>query len=493
MRQIVPKNRVSDHITMEVIDNLIDWKSLKYRWNNWVENSLNPDIFTTFEFLEAAWETHSRNCKLHILLVKYKNQIIGIAPLKIRSRSLYGIPARTIEPISTNIAEDAFFIVLSDTQRFYIAIAEYLLKGLGYWDKINFYHLRDGHPLITSLPKQRLNRFGHIYELKPNLLHPIVNTCNPWKSYYHQLKPKFRQKIRSSTKKMLDAGKVHVLSFKQADEIRHHIAHYVKLENRSWKTEMRSGITRDNELQSMYNKMLTSCAKNGWVEITFLVLNKWVLAGGIAFVYDNEYCYLQTAYDQRAGHYNAGIVLMTLNVWRAHNAGLAAVNFMGNYVDYKRNWSTHEWQSWNMQIRKRFSAEGFAHYAAKTIKKWRRDKQRQNFLRQKKHVQAVECPPVELQIDQLPSDSVALNPQKINEIIFNSEKPIVSRCEKVGRVDPELSIDEIERLVKERNKARRNKDWLRADQIRERLFNQDILVMDTPYGTCWHLKPRKVI
>lgn len=52
----------------------------------------------------------------------------------------------------------------------------------------------------------------------------------------------------------------------------------------------------------------------------------------------------------------------------------------------------------------------------------------------------------------------------------------------------ELLDEEIERLIAERVEARRNKDWARADEIRDRLSAEGILLEDTAQGMRWRRK-----
>jgi cysteinyl-tRNA synthetase len=54
--------------------------------------------------------------------------------------------------------------------------------------------------------------------------------------------------------------------------------------------------------------------------------------------------------------------------------------------------------------------------------------------------------------------------------------------------DLAISPDEIQRLIDERTLARKNKDWSRADAIRQQLTDLDILLEDTPQGTIWRVK-----
>ena len=48
-----------------------------------------------------------------------------------------------------------------------------------------------------------------------------------------------------------------------------------------------------------------------------------------------------------------------------------------------------------------------------------------------------------------------------------------------------LAESEVDRLIQERNTARQNKDWARADAVRQELLQLNIEVMDAPEGTRW--------
>ena len=51
----------------------------------------------------------------------------------------------------------------------------------------------------------------------------------------------------------------------------------------------------------------------------------------------------------------------------------------------------------------------------------------------------------------------------------------------------EIDRDEIDRLVAERSKARKEKNWTRADEIRDKLKEWNIVLEDTPEGTSWRI------
>ena len=52
----------------------------------------------------------------------------------------------------------------------------------------------------------------------------------------------------------------------------------------------------------------------------------------------------------------------------------------------------------------------------------------------------------------------------------------------------EIPSSEIERLIKERDEARKMRDFARADSIRNELADRGIILEDTPFGTRWKRK-----
>jgi cysteinyl-tRNA synthetase len=51
-----------------------------------------------------------------------------------------------------------------------------------------------------------------------------------------------------------------------------------------------------------------------------------------------------------------------------------------------------------------------------------------------------------------------------------------------------LSKAEVEALISERNEAKKNKNYERADMIRDELMEQGIEIMDNSSGTSWKVK-----
>ncbi|MCX8034500.1 MAG: cysteine--tRNA ligase, partial [Thermodesulfovibrio sp.] len=57
---------------------------------------------------------------------------------------------------------------------------------------------------------------------------------------------------------------------------------------------------------------------------------------------------------------------------------------------------------------------------------------------------------------------------------------------KVKKID--ITEDEIEKLIIERSQARKDKNWQRADEIRNKLFEKGIILEDKLDKTVWKVK-----
>ena len=69
------------------------------------------------------------------------------------------------------------------------------------------------------------------------------------------------------------------------------------------------------------------------------------------------------------------------------------------------------------------------------------------------------------------------SPEKIRKEIFNIKKTELG-----------LDVEKIESLIKNRNEARKNKDWGRADGCRDELTQMGVILEDSLKGTEWKIK-----
>jgi len=60
--------------------------------------------------------------------------------------------------------------------------------------------------------------------------------------------------------------------------------------------------------------------------------------------------------------------------------------------------------------------------------------------------------------------------------------------QEIIKIPSEIDTEEIEKMIHERDEARRSKDWARADAIREQLSGKGVILEDGPKGTTWRFR-----
>lgn len=68
---------------------------------------------------------------------------------------------------------------------------------------------------------------------------------------------------------------------------------------------------------------------------------------------------------------------------------------------------------------------------------------------------------------------------------------LMELCDVLGLLynKKDASLDaEVEKMIEERNQARKEKNWARADAIRDELKSRGIVIEDTPQGVKWHVE-----
>jgi cysteinyl-tRNA synthetase len=93
--------------------------------------------------------------------------------------------------------------------------------------------------------------------------------------------------------------------------------------------------------------------------------------------------------------------------------------------------------------------------------------------------------------------------KKVNPVISDGQldrdqkKYILESLEKVNDILNILQLEEcplapeIDKLMKEREEARKQKDWKRADAVRDELARKGITVLDTGKGPVWKEEDKK--
>ncbi len=73
-------------------------------------------------------------------------------------------------------------------------------------------------------------------------------------------------------------------------------------------------------------------------------------------------------------------------------------------------------------------------------------------------------------------------------LLLSSPKKIKQEIFDIKQSELGLDVEKIEGLIEDRNQARAEKNWARADECRDELTQMGVVLEDTPQGTEWKIK-----
>ncbi|SVC10091.1 uncharacterized protein METZ01_LOCUS262945, partial [marine metagenome] len=73
-------------------------------------------------------------------------------------------------------------------------------------------------------------------------------------------------------------------------------------------------------------------------------------------------------------------------------------------------------------------------------------------------------------------------------LLSSSPKEIKHEIFNIKQIALGLDVEKIECLIEDRDQARKDKNWARADECRDELTQMGVVLEDTPQGTEWKIK-----
>ena len=125
----------------EVVTSLDAFEALRGPWNELVQNMEHPEIFYFWEWNFHYFRRYRENDRLIIVIVRHSSgRIAGIAPLCIRMVRRFGLAARIIHTIVTEIGDYQNILVHAADHRGQVvsAMFECLRKFGRQWDVVDF-------------------------------------------------------------------------------------------------------------------------------------------------------------------------------------------------------------------------------------------------------------------------------------------------------------------------------------------------------------------
>lgn len=368
-------------LSITEINTLSDFLELRHNWNKVLTRSRENNIFLTWEYLSTYWKHFGNKAKLRIICVKYKDDIIAIAPLR---QSFYGfvgsIGYKVIEPLGYRglmpSGGDYTGLLLGKKEAECLKL---FLKYLAEDDDWDFIYLYDVHE--NSRIPYLLQKYSHQplrFEVEMGAVCPYLPLPNSIDALFKGFSKKFRNNLRRCMRNLeKDHGKVKVKRYDELYSIEEAMKTLFELHGKRWRSKGMSETLNAQLIRARIDfhidlaKML---ARNNWLSLNFLTVNDKPVAGLYGFEYNKIMFAAVIGFDPEYSRYSPGNLLLLKIIEKCIMERLREFDFMKGEELYKFEWTKKFRRNVNIRFVNKKYLSNLYNLAIKTFRKMRVDK-----------------------------------------------------------------------------------------------------------------------
>lgn len=334
-------------MSIEKVTTLEGFKALAPVWNRLLEQSASNTITLTHEWLTTWWEVFGENRELYILIVRDKDEVIGIAPMLKRTVQHYGLlPFRRLEFLASG--EDQADEICSDYLDFILLRGreqEALNLLLGYitekdadWDEI----------LLTDVASDSVNlsllkTFCEKSEIKMQQVRDEIAIFLPLTKSFTEIVqnvgPHFRRRIRQDRKAFAKySGEIRLI--KTADDFEEGFQALMDLHQDRWISRGGTGVFASEKFTRFHRLFAMKACEHDWLRLYLAVKDGKAIAATYNFSYDRKAHYYQSGFRLEGSNlYSPGVLIQGYSIEDAIGEGLSEFDFLkGQPGSYKFKW-----------------------------------------------------------------------------------------------------------------------------------------------------------
>lgn len=320
--------------------------AIRNQWNALIQHQpadgSGLDVTSRFEWLEAVWAVNANDHHLSVVVISDARGIAAIFPLALSVSGGLGRRRRTLQCVSAFYGGRFGFLLREPDPALFNTLFDTLRHQHIRWDQLQFTLMDAGpaHRALAPIAKQWGNRL-HRYATHRS---PIIELPDTWETLLGRLKKKARYTIRKGEERLSGLGELRVVNTQSADQAEQLLQAMMFVEQRSWKQDAGSSITRIAKQQHFYERFLPRAAELGWLQSYVLYLNDEAIAYLCGLRYEGIFYDLKESYIDAMKQYSPGEVLKRYAFTDLIDQGIRHYDFMGACEKYKLKWQPRIYQ-----------------------------------------------------------------------------------------------------------------------------------------------------
>ncbi len=330
------QNQSPGAVRTETISSWQAFLDLEPTWRLALQAAAVDHPFLEHCWIKSWWEAFGGSDKLHIVVVRERDEILAIAPLIRTTITMFGMRVRRIGFFYNSHVPRAGFIIVRRPEVACRAILDHLLAERATWDMLQLCQLPLGSPTLATM-RELSREAGLPYGIWLSGASPYVSLTGGWRQYYESLATKHRSNLRNRFKRLNLPGAVSLETVKDATP--EALREGLQLEAAAWKGGAGTAISQDPQVRLFYENFALRAAEKQWLQLNFLRAGGQRIAFDYSLNYNNRTFLLKLGYDPAFSSFSPSNLLLSMTLERAFEQGQADYDFLGEQADWKSCWA----------------------------------------------------------------------------------------------------------------------------------------------------------
>lgn len=336
---------VAPGLTTDVVTDYEAFARLQPAWNDVARRAQASSPFLLHEWFRTWWDSFSAGRRLHVVIARDGNDVVGIAPLMVEQVHMYGLPVRRLDLLHNDHTPRADWIVDRSAPNAYAALWSALKETGGRWDLLQLSRLPHDSPTLPAIA-DLAQRDGCLTGTWRGDVSPYLTLSGSWESYLASLPAKFRSNLRNRLSRLTHIGEPRLEIVDRNDDGQA-CEDAMRLEASGWKADARTSISSSAPVQQFYRMFAERAAARGWLRLMFLTVGGRRIATSYAACFGRTLFLVKTGYDPEFSTCAPFKVLTYLAIQHAYAEGLREIDFLGDTEAWKLEWTDtsrpHDW------------------------------------------------------------------------------------------------------------------------------------------------------
>lgn len=276
------------------------------KWNTLCAKNTTNTIFQTFEWNKVWWDVFGKENELYVIFAKDGNDLVGVAPLMVRSERKWNLKRRVITFIGDGASDYSDFVIYNGRSDILLALVKYILGRCDEWDEIRLLNFPEHSKTIKiiydvcNLKNLNIIMDGNTH--CPTLL--IKDNID------YARKVSNKKSLRRHHKYFVRQGQYEVLHLADRLDINLYLEAFFNQHINRWIGSKSPSLFEDKINKILFRQLTDELTKNKWIVFTVIKSKDVPIAFHFGFDYNNKFIWYKPSFEKSLSKYSPGEVLL---------------------------------------------------------------------------------------------------------------------------------------------------------------------------------------